>query len=325
LTKETVFWQCLETWSSESFPNEIPMVFRFGIGLTTEMYLKKLIQTCRQTLSSPDSSEQRRGLSTISSSVLDDIRSQWRSFIEYYSSYDLTKDSDIFVALQGIAQDIIVDTLGDHLKAGLSESKFTEDLCWTVVDYSNPHQKLEKWRAPSWSWGSTKDPVRIPRYTAGYQQTRRDLIRIVTCNVPTKPSGELISAFLSIECKPIPTRIQQCPWRAKILLFGIEQHLDTIFVAMDEPCSKEEEEEEGSRSIYLMPVAYSKDNAEARDRLEGVALEICDENGQRYRRIGYFEIGVTWNESPDYENSKEVFRKAMSMVEEAETCIIEIV
>jgi hypothetical protein len=99
--------------------------------------------------------------------------------------------------------------------------------------------------------------------------------------------------------------------------------LDTIFVAMDEPCSKEEEEE-GSRSIYLMPVAYSKDNAEARDRLEGVALEICDENGQRYR-IGYFEIGVTWNESPDYENSKEVFRKAMSMVEEAETCIIEIV
>jgi hypothetical protein len=110
LAKETVFWQCLETWSSESFPNEIPVVFRMGIGLTTEMYLKKLIQTCRQTLSSPDCPEQRTGSSTISSSILDDIRSQWRCFIEYYSSYDLTKDSDIFVALQGIAQDIIVES-----------------------------------------------------------------------------------------------------------------------------------------------------------------------------------------------------------------------
>jgi hypothetical protein len=301
----------------------IPTAYLTGIGLTNEIYLKELVQTYRQKNSSP-ATLKHRAVSTIKSPpILDDIRSKWRCFIEYYSGNELTKDSDIFVALQGIAQDVIVDTLKDRLIAGLSESHFAEELCWMVLDRSKSPQKLEHWRAPSWSWASTGHTVTIPRYMKHYLQSRHDLIKVVICNVPTKPTGELIDAFLSMECKLIPVEIRQYEWEAKILLYGVQQDFKSIFVSIDNRYVREE----GGllRGIFLMPIAYNEDDPNYSDRVEGLALEICDEIDERFRRIGFFHIGVMQSGHPDHEASREVFEKAMSMVRETEVRMIELV
>jgi hypothetical protein len=301
----------------------IPTVYRTGTGLTNEVYLKELVQTHRQKSSSPATFKRRTVSTTKSPPILDDIRSKWRCFIEYYSGNELTKDSDIFVALQGIAQDVVADTLKDRLIAGLSESHFTEELCWMVLGRSKSPQKLEHWRAPSWSWASTRHSVAIPRYTTNYRQTRHDLIKVVICNVPTKPSGELIDALLSMECKLIPVEIWQYEWEAKILLYGVQQDFESMFVSIDNQCV----EEEGGlfRGVFLMPIAYNEDGPHCPERLEGLALEICDESDERFRRMGFFHIGVAWSDNPDHEASKEVFEKAMRTVQETEARVIEIV
>jgi hypothetical protein len=58
------------------------------------------------------------------------------TLLDSYSKYQLTKESDIFVALQGIAQDIMVETLKNRLMAGLLEPYIPEELCWTISSIS---------------------------------------------------------------------------------------------------------------------------------------------------------------------------------------------
>jgi hypothetical protein len=185
-------------------PETVMMAYSMSGILVNEILLKELVQTYRQNLPSPATSNLGVGSRL---PIFDNIRSRWQCFIGSYSRNQLTKDSDIFVALQGIAQDVIVDTLEDRLLAVLSESHFAEELCWRVLDYSKPNRELEHWRAPSWSWASTIYPVAFPQYRTNFRQTLHDLLRVVTCNVPTKSSGVLIDAFLSMECKLLPGEI----------------------------------------------------------------------------------------------------------------------
>jgi hypothetical protein len=94
--KETVFWQCFESWSSESFAKGIPAGYREGVGLANEILLKELVQTYRQNLPSPATSNLGVGSRL---PIFDNIRRRWQCFIGSYSRNQLTKDSDIFVAL----------------------------------------------------------------------------------------------------------------------------------------------------------------------------------------------------------------------------------
>jgi hypothetical protein len=94
--KETVFWQCFESWSSESFATGIPAGYREGVGLVNEILLKELVQTYRQNLPSPATSNLGVGSRL---PIFDNIRRRWQCFIGSYSRNQLTKDSDIFVAL----------------------------------------------------------------------------------------------------------------------------------------------------------------------------------------------------------------------------------
>jgi hypothetical protein len=216
--------------------------------------------------------------------------------------------------------------------SGLPESHISEELCWSISSTSGKmpthtcpdtsHRPI-KWKAPSWSWASTRYPVILPRLSTECRPTRHHLIRFVSCEVSTKPSGELIQASLWIECKPIPFEIRHYGFKARILLFGIEQTFESMFVSMDEWCAKED----GGRlrSVYLVATSYDDDNSRTRNHLEGIALTSCEGTGQRFKRVGCFKISIEWDGSPDYEASRESVKQAMRMVEEAGTVVIELV
>jgi hypothetical protein len=108
-------------------------------------------------------------------------------------------------------------------------------------------------------------------------------------------------------------------WEARILLSGIEQNSENIFVSMDEYCV-----EDGGhlRSVYFVATSYQYESSETQNHLEGIVLESCGKNDQPFKRIGCFNIGMEWLHDEDLE---EQIKEAMRMLGEAETRIIELV
>jgi hypothetical protein len=79
------------------------------------------------------------------------IDRHWQEIVSLYTTKDLTFDKDIFPALQGLAK-MVPGKMGPYL-AGLWRNTVDSNLCWYVPDRLY-EPRLEKWRAPSWSWAS---------------------------------------------------------------------------------------------------------------------------------------------------------------------------
>jgi hypothetical protein len=80
----------------------------------------------------------------------------WKDVVKYYSRCALTKASDKFIALSGLAE-LVHDRLGgqDRYLAGLWESELAYTLLWMVDDKSSRSSKMPlTYRAPTWSWAS---------------------------------------------------------------------------------------------------------------------------------------------------------------------------
>ncbi|KAF2729243.1 HET-domain-containing protein, partial [Polyplosphaeria fusca] len=122
-----LFWECHENTTCETYPHDGSTVSLLSeLGLTTGIYWA------------------------------------WCSFRVKYSENALTRESDKFVALRGIANQVSEIT-GDKLIAGLWKSRIVEELCWFTVKRKfrtvNPPTGPEEWRAPTWSWASSYGKV----------------------------------------------------------------------------------------------------------------------------------------------------------------------
>ncbi|KAF2660545.1 HET-domain-containing protein, partial [Lophiostoma macrostomum CBS 122681] len=92
------------------------------------------------------------------------LLSQWYEIVEAYAKKDLTVQSDIFPALQGIAKEFhrVFQT---SYCAGLWESSLIIELLWRDGRTHRPHDKRQyllrprQYRAPSWSWASTMGQI----------------------------------------------------------------------------------------------------------------------------------------------------------------------
>jgi hypothetical protein len=92
----------------------------------------------------------------------------WMMIVEPYSHLRLGKEKDKLPALSGLAstfqnrpsflQDQLSHNkpLGEYY-AGLWQRNFVDHLCWYVRDAS--HKRLDKYRAPTWSWASVEDGI----------------------------------------------------------------------------------------------------------------------------------------------------------------------
>ena len=84
------------------------------------------------------------------------VREVWNRIVRTYSRGRLTEETDKCIAISGIVEEIQSAT-GDHYFAGLWESSFVLQMCWTIDHVQNERyrqtpKRPRRYRAPSWSW-----------------------------------------------------------------------------------------------------------------------------------------------------------------------------
>jgi hypothetical protein len=308
-TRKTLFWQCMESFSNETYPDGLPDYVLGMTYISSELEMKKLVHES-QRICPGDAHPQ------------DGILVGWKSFIKSYSRCALTKESDIFVALQGITQDVVVDTLRDRMIAGLLESRLREELCWYVERHywykrlGTPHRP-QKWRAPSWSWASVKLPISMVNDDPG--DSRHYHCTVNRCHAPTKPSGELIEheALLWMECQLLSLKIEFTGSEYTIVTPEIaKQSFSRINIYMDHP--RPLERHAYARSVHLLAL-YSVDQS-----LMGLLLVPDGDGSDRFRRIGFIRFYFS-EDAQSGETALYKLKHILGISEEVDTRMIELV
>ncbi|KAF7557898.1 hypothetical protein G7Z17_g279 [Cylindrodendrum hubeiense] len=108
---------------------------------------------------------------------MEDITKQrlsWFELVDRYTSRSLTKQTDVLLALSGIARSTAEST-SDEYYAGLWKSHFSHCLLWAskwhVGQGFTQHSRPSDYLAPSWSWASIKGPVHYLSWINGYWYT----------------------------------------------------------------------------------------------------------------------------------------------------------
>ena len=144
---------------------------------------------------------------------------KWRRIVEHYTAKAMTFESDIFPALQGVANKLQEDGEAYHAGIWNNSSILPNLLChvrqdggWDLGIYQCSIEKpsrmcnlknvaktayrREVWRAPTWSWASIVGPV---SYDVPYNEGTKFLATVVDINTTpagSDPFGQLESGTL---------------------------------------------------------------------------------------------------------------------------------
>lgn len=160
-------------------------------------------QILHREMSKVDTS--RNELSTSDKVDLQDI---WSYTVDSYTSCNITKATDIFPAIAGVAKGISEACNEDYV-AGLWKHRLVEQLNWKVRDCRTADGQPSKRRtmvlgpycAPTWTWPSVDEVIEFSRRV----RQRRDYILNVVGDPkihfkdPTIPFGELTGGSLDVE------------------------------------------------------------------------------------------------------------------------------
>lgn len=192
-----IFWECHESYASETHPTGIDSSDRPLFGLK-ELHLGLDPDSGNNAVDDqtplPDNTVDR-----------DLVYAAWSKFVISYSACDLTYWDDRLVAIQGIAQDFAT-ILQDKLIAGLWRSRLLKELCWFMVPRSSdPGIMRDGWVAPTWSWVSCASGVTYARHMDDIEWV--DAAQVVDVKARTKKSGALTEGTLTLRCRPINATI----------------------------------------------------------------------------------------------------------------------
>lgn len=206
-TQELLYWECHETMTSEQGPS--------GDHKSRSHY--RLRGFMGQILKWEVNDDKIKRTSELPGTIgtghedLSEYYRYWCNFRASYSGFHLTKDKDILVALNGVAQDV-AEVMNDALVAGLWRSRLIEDMCWVRRSTANGLHPTDTtprsavWRAPTWSWASINHSVERWTPWSGENRTSEptfDMAVIEALRVHQKPSGELVNASMTLRCRPI--------------------------------------------------------------------------------------------------------------------------
>ena len=168
---------------------------------------------CHELRGGPRAREHHLGPQLSSRVFRKPTAASWTDIVQEYSGRRLSDPHDKLPALSGITADFAARTR-HHFAAGLCVDDFPYQLCWKL---STAGSRPAAWRAPSWSWASTDDPVYFLRRTEldfHPEYLSRDLsCSVLNCQVTpvsmVAPFGRVVSGFLEIRgrvlrCGPIP-------------------------------------------------------------------------------------------------------------------------
>jgi hypothetical protein len=129
----------------------------------------------------------------------------WMQIITDYTALSLTKTTDIFPALSGIAKVYAAQTRDEYV-AGLWKRTLVPNLLWYYAD-EPVDVKAEIWRAPSWSWASvfTKSNIKFLPATEELVKVKETVCQLLG----TDPTGELSLAHLTLQTKALPAFLKR--------------------------------------------------------------------------------------------------------------------
>ncbi|KAH3906291.1 hypothetical protein HBH56_206310 [Parastagonospora nodorum] len=189
--QKLVFWECRDTITCETHPKGLPGWIQSG-NLEDDLFsLKRIVNDLSQTLDDGAASQRDSA---------NEIYWCWCKFLALYTSFRLTKESDILVALQGIAQDV-GEKMQDEMVAGLWKKRLVQDMCWSIRCKQSFPRRPAIWRGPSWSWVASAQPVRASRLGLNDTGESHLLSEIADIHVATYASGNLARAIIVLKCR----------------------------------------------------------------------------------------------------------------------------
>jgi hypothetical protein len=120
---------------------------------------------------------------------------QWLALVKAYSQLELSKKSDIFPAISGIAKSFREATGWEYV-AGMWKETILRDLLWTPF-YGTKYRSVP-WRAPTFSWASV-DCTGIycdGEYAWEDETALATVVDVKCCPKGDDPTGELESGYI---------------------------------------------------------------------------------------------------------------------------------
>ncbi|KAK3381934.1 heterokaryon incompatibility protein-domain-containing protein [Podospora didyma] len=312
-TRSQVYWECLESCHCADDPSGKFLISdRLGTGSASTTTSAKTgykvsrlelaqIQATLASAGKPYSDPNQGSRSGHS------YHSQWGTIVGIYVGCGLTKESDRFLAMSGIAK-VFGEVNGDEYLAGLWKRMLYTDLLWHSkasqgVDARRRRSDGTESYAPFWSWASVVGgnvQLSVPQDKYGSLPT--SLIRLVRSRIVPEPPeggdnmGMLRSAELEIRCMRY-----YYSWR------GREEMVLKVFTDPERTNCYFEQKKSTQISLHL-DTSELVERFAAADEISGVCFPVYGvyggygggsnqyimlehESGDRFRRIGLLRAG----------------------------------
>jgi hypothetical protein len=314
-TQELLFWECYESVTSEQDPDGrvIKRATKY-LGDSAVHTLKSRICDYKSELAIAPG-----GLASVE--LLSKAHKSWCHFRTEYSSFRLTKEGDIFVALNGIAQ-AVAEVTNDALIAGLWRERLIEDLCWRRLANESVHQadappKPSIWRAPTWSWASINRTI-IAHESWWEDEFVSDCMNEMAVlkgiSIDQEPSGQLLKAAITLTCRLIPISPPDS---------GLWGWIPYRVVVILDDCTIINAKKLGDEmSLVILRHCMFKEQG----GMQGIVVLPSHVKTGSYERVGYFELEVDSNYEDEYvHTNKGTLRSLFEGYHNARETTIELI
>lgn len=286
-----VYWECLQTLASETFPNSLPV--------TPKPHWMSNFPLVKYNLWQVTNHDQ------LNAPLEDDRYRAWQALVRIYSACDLTKDKDKLVAIAGVVR-VLSRTADDDFVCGLYKPRFLEELCWYRSDSRLERQfHVNTWRAPSWSWAAhnvTALPSSVRHHIAC--QELKTLARVASIDVEKDVFGQVSYASIRLVGKLLDVSLTRTrkPELVSISRDGVsigdsllspEFPLISINVRLDDQST--EYQKTFQFEVTLVPMfscecSWPHAQSPRAERIFALILQRCPAGDNKYTRLGFGEF-----------------------------------
>lgn len=278
-TRKLVFWECPDGITCETHTEELPGWLQSGNNFDNLYSLKTVVNDIQ-----PSNEFRFPDLPDDYPDHPDEVYWFWCKFRALYTSFQLTKDADILIALSGIAQDVS-ERLNDDMVAGMWRRRLVEDICWCIKINPNKPWRPMVWRAPSWSWASSRQIVKASRLGYDLNTDVTQMCNIVDVRLETDAMGDMVKGTVVLKGRLIP-------WTKR--LPNLEEQIGdgvstppVLKIILDEPLDSDNSE----RECYFLVLQSHQQRGHEQPIAEGIIIAPCEtafKLQEQYRRVGHF-------------------------------------
>lgn len=190
---DQLFWECGQLHACERYPR--------GDSCLSDEVVKGVARSqIRQALFAHNQATARKPKDTVDILQKTTARyyDMWMYLISDYTRTRFTNPLDKLVALSGIVKPISVITDGAYL-AGFWRTTLEQDLLWYNCNFLPDRNAARTYYvAPTWSWASIGDPVRLWKLSGCASETLFQVLDVVLQHSTEDATGCVTSGWLDL-------------------------------------------------------------------------------------------------------------------------------